>query len=105
VTWARAADRGSLPPYGLWRLVLDDPAVRGGAIDRARQDLWSRVFGDAKRQALASGADSSSAQRFALFADVRGRLTEAAADQGPCSREGPGRPHPAAAGASPLTGR
>ena len=29
--WARAADRGSSPPYGLWRLVLDDPAVRGDA--------------------------------------------------------------------------
>jgi DNA-binding CsgD family transcriptional regulator len=77
VTWARAADRGSLPPYGLWRLVLDDPAVRGGAIDRARPDLWSRVFGDAKRQALADDPDSSSAQRFALFADVRDRLIEA----------------------------
>ncbi|MGD0377557.1 MAG: AAA family ATPase, partial [Streptosporangiaceae bacterium] len=28
VAWARVADRDSLPPYGLWRLVLDEPAVR-----------------------------------------------------------------------------
>ena len=28
VAWARAADAGSSPPYGLWRLVLDEPAVR-----------------------------------------------------------------------------
>ena len=28
VAWARAADRGSSPPYGLWRLVLEEPAVR-----------------------------------------------------------------------------
>jgi DNA-binding CsgD family transcriptional regulator len=76
--WARAADRGSLPPYGLWRLVLDDPAVRGSTADGTHPDLWSRVFGDAKRPALADDADSSSAQRFALFADVRSRLTEAA---------------------------
>jgi hypothetical protein len=26
VAWARAADAGSLPPYGLWQLVLDQPA-------------------------------------------------------------------------------
>lgn len=70
VAWARAADRGSLPPYGLWRLVLDGPAVRGGAADGSRLDLWSRVFGDTGRPALADDADSSSAQRFALFADV-----------------------------------
>ena len=28
VAWARAADADSLPPYGLWQLVLDEPAVR-----------------------------------------------------------------------------
>ena len=77
VAWARAADRGSSPPYGLWRLVLEEPAVR--ADDAAsRADLWSAVFGDAERPALAGGADSSSAQRFALFAEVRRRLAEAA---------------------------
>jgi hypothetical protein len=76
VAWARAADRGSSPPYGLWRLVLGEPAVR--AADASRADLWSAVFGDAERPALAGGAGSSSAQRFALFAEVRRRLAEAA---------------------------
>ena len=82
VAWARAADRGSLPPYGLWRLVLDGPAVRASSADGAHLDLWSRVFGAAGRPALADDADSSSAQRFALFADVRGRLAEAAERSG-----------------------
>ena len=73
----RAADRGTSPPYGLWRLVLDDPAIR--AADAAsRADLWSAVFGDAERPALAGGADSGGAHRFALFAEVRRRLAEAA---------------------------
>ena len=36
VAWARSADRSSSPPYGLWRLVLDEPAVRpAGAASRA----------------------------------------------------------------------
>ncbi len=77
VAWARAADQGSLPPYGLWQLVLDEPAVRGAGDDPSRTDLWSRVFG-AERPALADGADSGSAQRFALFAEVRRRLARAA---------------------------
>ena len=71
VAWARAADPGSSPPYGLWRLVLDEPAVGSGA------DLWSRVFGTADL-----GADSGIAERFALFADVRRRLAQAAERDG-----------------------
>ena len=71
VAWARAADPGSSPPYGLWRLVLDEPAVGSGA------DLWSRVFGTADL-----GADSGIAERFALFADVRRRLAQAAEPDG-----------------------
>jgi DNA-binding CsgD family transcriptional regulator len=71
VAWARAADPGSSPPYGLWRLVLDEPAVGSGA------DLWSRVFGPADL-----GADSGIAERFALFADVRRRLAQAAERDG-----------------------
>ena len=78
VAWARAADRDSLPPYGLWHLVLAEPAVRAAGDDPSRADLWSRVFGDAERPALADGADSGSAQRFALFAEVRRRLAQAA---------------------------
>ena len=73
VAWARAADRGSSPPYGLWRLVLAETAVGSGS----SADLWPAVFGAADL-----GADSSVAQRFALFADVRGRLARAASRSG-----------------------
>jgi DNA-binding CsgD family transcriptional regulator/tetratricopeptide (TPR) repeat protein len=82
VAWARAADRGSSPPYGLWRLVLDEPAVRAADDDPSRADLWSAVFGDAERPALAGGAEPGSAQRFALFAEVRRRLAETAGPGG-----------------------
>jgi DNA-binding CsgD family transcriptional regulator len=82
VAWARAADAGSLPPYGLWQLVLDEPAVRAAGADPSGADLWSRVFGDAERPALADGADSGRAQRFAMFAEVRRRLAQAARPRG-----------------------
>jgi len=82
VAWARAADRGSSPPYGLWRMVLDDPAVRAGDGEASRADRWSAVFGEAERAAVAEGADSGSARRFALFAEVRRRLMEAARPSG-----------------------
>ncbi len=82
VAWARAADRDSLPPYGLWRLVLDEPAVRAADDDPTAVSLWSRVFGDAERPALADGADSGSDQRFAMFAEVRRRLAQAARPDG-----------------------
>jgi DNA-binding CsgD family transcriptional regulator/tetratricopeptide (TPR) repeat protein len=81
VSWARAADAGSMPPYGLWQLVLDEPAVRAGGDDPSGVDLWSRVFGDVGRPALADGADSG-AQRFAMFAEVRRRLAQAARPNG-----------------------
>src|ERR1039457_7230329 len=82
VAWARAADRDSLPPYGLWRLVLDEPAVRAADDDPSGAGLWSRVFGGAERPALADGADSGSDQRFAMFAEVRRRLAQAARASG-----------------------
>ena len=82
LAWGRVADGGSLPPYGLWRLVLDEPAVRGADDDPSGVSLWSRVFGDAGRPALADGADSGSAWRFALFAEVRRRLAQAARPDG-----------------------
>jgi len=82
VGWARAADAGSLPPYGLWQLMLDEPAVRATGDDPSGAGLWSRVFGDAERPALADGADSGSAQRFAMFAEVRRRLARAARPNG-----------------------
>jgi hypothetical protein len=71
-----------LPLYGLWQLVLDEPAVRAAGDAPSHADLWSRVFGDAERPALADGVDSGSAQRFALFAEVRRRLAQAAASPG-----------------------
>jgi DNA-binding CsgD family transcriptional regulator/tetratricopeptide (TPR) repeat protein len=82
VAWARMADRDSSPPYGLWRLVLDEPAVRAADDDPSGVGLWSRVFGDAERPALADVADPGNAQRFALFAEVRRRLAQAAGGTG-----------------------
>jgi DNA-binding NarL/FixJ family response regulator len=70
VAWARATDPGSSPPYGLWRLVLAETVVGSGSA----ADLW--VSG------ADLGAESSVAQRFALFAEVRGRLARAAARSG-----------------------
>ena len=78
VAWVRASDRDSLPPYGLWELVLDEPAVRAADDDPSGVGLWSRVFGDAERPALTDGADSGTDQRFAMFAEVRRRLGQAA---------------------------
>ena len=66
VAWARTADPGSSPPYGLWRLILGESAIQA---DEA--SLWEFDAG--------LGADSSAAQRFALFADVRRRPPGASA--------------------------
>jgi hypothetical protein len=55
VAWARATDRDSSPPYGLWRLVLAEAAVGPGSA----ADLWPAVFGAADL-----GSESSVAQRF-----------------------------------------
>ena len=103
VVWARAADRGSSPPYGLWRMVLDDPIVRAADDEASGADRWSvafgdaerpavaegadsgrwsAVFGNAERPAVAEGADSGNARRFALFGEVRRRLAEAARPSG-----------------------
>ncbi|MGP7999232.1 MAG: helix-turn-helix transcriptional regulator [Streptosporangiaceae bacterium] len=71
--WARAADRDSSPPYGLWRLALDEPAVRAGT------GPWARA---ASGPALPGDGEASSAQRFALFAAVRQHLTRAAEPSG-----------------------
>ena len=84
VAWARAPDRDSMPPYGLWQLVLDEPAVRRADDGPSGVGLWSRVFGDAERPVLADSADSGSAQRFAMFAEVRRRLAQAARPSGCC---------------------
>src|ERR1017187_9745933 len=78
VAWVRVADRDSLPPYGLWRPVLAEPAVRAADEDPSGAGLWARGFGDADRPARADGADSGRAQRFVTFAEVGPRLAQAA---------------------------
>jgi DNA-binding CsgD family transcriptional regulator len=75
VAWARASDQGSSPPYGLWRLVLSELVVSSRA-----DASGPAVFGAGWGPDL--GADSGIAQRFALFAAVRGRLAEAASGSG-----------------------
>jgi hypothetical protein len=71
--WARATDQGSLPPYGLWRLLFDEPAVPVFMPS-------ANGFGDAG--GLSSGADTGSDQRFGLFTEIRRRLVETAGPAG-----------------------
>jgi DNA-binding CsgD family transcriptional regulator len=82
VAWACATDRDSSPPYGLWRLALDEPAIRAGGDGASGPDLWSPVPGAAGRPVLADDVDAGSGQRFALFAEVRRRLARAAGQRG-----------------------
>ena len=69
--WARSADRDSSPPYGLWRLALAEPAIRTSPDGQADTDVWPHVTSHAD-------GDNSNSQRFALFAEVRRRLAQAA---------------------------
>jgi hypothetical protein len=64
VAWARASDRAVRRRTACdgWRWT-SPPS--GPLTPRPRADLWSAVFGDAERPALAGGPGSSSAQRFA----------------------------------------
>ena len=62
--------------------MLDEAAVRGADDDPSGAGLWPRVFGEAERPALADGGDSGSDQRFAMFAEVRRRLAQAARRSG-----------------------
>ena len=62
--------------------MLDEAAVRGADDDPSGVGLWPRVFGEAERPALADGGDSGSDQRFAMFAEVRRRLAQAARRSG-----------------------
>jgi predicted ATPase len=71
--WARATDKGSLPPYGLWRLLFEEPAVRAVLPS-------SNVFGDVG--GLDLGADPGSTRRFGMFTEIRRRLVEAAQPTG-----------------------
>ena len=77
VAWARSSDRDIAPPYGLWRLALQDLPGRRGA-DKPGPDLWSLAFGGTAGPRLGSGSELDRGQRFALFSAVRERLARAA---------------------------
>ena len=80
IAWARSDDRDSSPPYGLWRLALQDlPGHRPGAPGAAAGlDLWSLAFGGPEGRAPAGDSELDRGQRFALFSEVRERLARAA---------------------------
>ena len=67
VVWARSTDPGSSPPYGLWRLVVDELVSRS-------PETWSELRGVLERPTSSDGLESGSSQRFALFAMLRTAL-------------------------------
>ena len=69
VVWARATDPGSSPPYGLWRLVVDELVNRSS-------EPWSELRRVLVRPTSADGLESGSSQRFALFAMLRTALRQ-----------------------------
>jgi DNA-binding CsgD family transcriptional regulator/tetratricopeptide (TPR) repeat protein len=84
VVWARSTDRDSSPPYGLWRLALEElpDDRRGEPVATAGLDLWSLVFGASESRAVGIGSELDRAQRFALFGEVRQQLARAAEKSG-----------------------
>jgi DNA-binding CsgD family transcriptional regulator len=82
VVWARSTDRGSSPPYGLWRLALQELPRQRRDEPGPGPDLWSLVFGGSEGRALVSGLDVDRDQRFALFSEVRQRLARSAEPAG-----------------------
>ena len=86
VVWARSADRDSSPPYGLWRIALQELPIdvfpdseRDGLTG---DDLWSVVFGGFERSVPLIGSNTDNAQRFALFHAVLKLLTRVAEPDG-----------------------
>ncbi len=83
VAWARSSDRDIAPPYGLWRLALQDlSGLLGRRSDKPGSDLWSLAFGGTAGHDLGSGSELDRGQRFALFSAVRERLARAAEPDG-----------------------
>jgi len=79
VAWARSSGRDIAPPYGLWRLALQDlPGLVGRRSDKPGSDLWSLAFGGTAGRDLGSGSELDRGQRSALFSAVRERLAQAA---------------------------
>jgi len=83
VAWARSSGRDIAPPYGLWRLALQDlPGLVGRRSDKPGSDLWSLAFGGTAGRDLGSGSELDRGQRSALFSAVRERLAQAAEPDG-----------------------
>ena len=80
VAWARSSDRDIAPPYGLWRLALQD--MPGRHSGKPEPDLWSLAFGGTAGHDLGSGSELDRGQRFALFSAVHERLARAAEPDG-----------------------
>ncbi len=78
VAWARATDRGSSPPYGLWNLLLYQlpPSPSSDQLD-----LWADPLGSGA-DSLSDGPEAAGSTRFELFAQLRRRLSDAAAETG-----------------------
>ena len=77
VAWARSTDPASSPPYGIWRLVIDELADRSADSGR-----WSELRRMLERPTSSDGLESASSQRFALFTLLRTALRRAANDTG-----------------------
>jgi DNA-binding CsgD family transcriptional regulator/tetratricopeptide (TPR) repeat protein len=75
VVWARSTDPGSSPPYGLWRLVVDELVSRSA-------ETWSALREALERPTPSDGLEPGSSQRFALFAMLRTALRQSACDTG-----------------------
>jgi len=80
VAWARSSDRDIAPPYGLWRLALQD--LPGRRNDEPGSDLWSLAFDGTAGRAPDNDSELDRGQRFALFSEVRERLDRAAEPDG-----------------------
>jgi DNA-binding CsgD family transcriptional regulator len=81
VVWARSTDPASSPPYGVWRLVIDELAD-GSADGSADIGRLSELRGMLERPTPSDGLESASSQRFALFTLLRTALRRAANDTG-----------------------
>jgi hypothetical protein len=69
VCWARSTDRDIAPPYGLWRLALQD--LPGRRREKPGPDLWSLAFGETAGRSPGNDSELDRGQRFALFSEVR----------------------------------
>jgi DNA-binding CsgD family transcriptional regulator len=78
VAWARATDRGSSPPYDLWKLLLDQLPTSSSS---DQLDLWADLLGS-RADSLSGGPEATGSTRFELFAQLSQRLTDVAGETG-----------------------